>query len=50
MGADGDADCVEHVWRMIGMTLDTDGTHMDFVCERCPAVMVMGPDQIAGRV
>ena len=39
--------CVEHVWRLVGMTLDLDGTLMDYLCERCPAAMMVGPHELA---
>lgn len=42
--------CVEHVWVMTGMSLSDDGTHIDSECARCGALMVEGPDEIAGRV
>lgn len=50
MGADDDADCVEHVWAMVGMTCGWDGTHIEWACERCGVPMVQGPDELAGRV
>lgn len=34
----GPGECVEHVWRTVGITLDTDGAHADWVCRRCDAV------------
>lgn len=46
---DEPGECVEHVWAVQGMTLDWDGTHVDYACTRCPAVMVVGPDELAGR-
>ena len=46
----GPGECVEHVWRMTGMTLDLDGTHIDSVCDRCGALLVEGPDELGGRV
>jgi hypothetical protein len=45
----GPGECVEHVWAMTGMTLAGDGTHVDYSCERCPAVLVVGPDELTGR-
>lgn len=50
MGADNDGSCVEHVWVMAGMTLDFDGTHIDYQCDRCGAVMVEGPGELRGEV
>jgi hypothetical protein len=46
VGVDDDADCVEHVWRLAGVTLADDGGHSDYVCERCPAVLVVPPDGV----
>lgn len=54
MGADdsneghGPGECPEHVWVMRGMTLAGDGTHVDYGCARCPAVMVETPDELRG--
>lgn len=42
--------CVEHVWVTSAVTLASDGTHVEKTCERCEAVTVVGPDEIAGRV
>ena len=50
MGADDDADCVEHVWKLTGATFADDGAHLDYACTRCDAVMVEGPDEIMGKV
>ena len=47
---DDDHDCVEHVWQMAGMSTAADGTHIDYQCVRCGAVMLEGPDELAGRV
>lgn len=49
MPDDDDADCVEHVWVMAGATFAADGTHLDYVCARCPAVMVQTPAQLRGE-
>ncbi len=35
---DGDGECVEHVWKLQGVTFGMDGAHEDFACQRCPAV------------
>jgi hypothetical protein len=48
VAADDDADCVEHVWVIRGMTLAGDGTHTDYECARCGAVMVETPADLAG--
>ena len=50
MGADGDVDCVEHVWSMTGMVTASDGTHIDYACTRCGAVTVETPAQLRGEV
>lgn len=50
MGVDDDQDCPEHVWVMAGMTCDLDGTHIDYACSRCGAVMVEGPAELRGEV
>ena len=42
-------ECVEHVWRIDGLTLAVDGAHIDSVCTRCDAVMLVGPDELSGR-
>ena len=44
------SECVEHVWSMTGMTLDTDGTHVEYACTRCGAITLEGPDEVAGKV
>lgn len=44
MGRDDDADCVEHVWELRGVTFADDGATEDYACARCPAVMVAKPD------
>jgi hypothetical protein len=43
-------DCVEHVWVMTAMTTATDGTHVEYGCSRCPAVMLVGPQELRGEV
>jgi hypothetical protein len=44
-----DGECVEHVWRLTGMDLSEIGTHMEYQCGRCLAVMIEGPDELAGE-
>jgi hypothetical protein len=44
----GPGECVEHRWVMAGMTLAGDGTHTDYECARCAAVMVETPADLAG--
>lgn len=34
----GDGECVEHVWKLAGMTFGLDGAHEDAQCVRCGAV------------
>ncbi len=46
-GGDG---CPEHVWEIRGVTFAADGAHQDQVCTRCGAVLVVGPDELTGRV
>lgn len=41
--------CLEHIWVLTGLVLDTDGTHKELVCTRCGAATFEGPDQVAGR-
>ncbi len=43
MGADDDADCIEHVWVLQGVTFALDGATMDYACSRCEAIVVMQP-------
>lgn len=43
LGADDDADCVEHLWQMQGVTLADDGAHTDYECLRCGASLVIAP-------
>lgn len=45
---DDDADCVEHAWRLVGVTTDDAGAHQDFECTRCPAVLVTTPGSAPG--
>jgi hypothetical protein len=45
MGADDDADCVEHVWKLGGATLAGDGAHTDYECVRCGALLAVGPGE-----
>lgn len=46
MSQDDDADCVEHVWRLVGLVLG-DGVQAEYECARpaCDAVMVRLPGQ-----
>lgn len=46
MGADDDADCVEHVWVLAGLHLSIErGAEQTKRCERCGAV-TYEPDRI----
>lgn len=50
MGSDDDQDCIEHVWSLGGATFAADGAHLEYRCERCAAVLMVGPDEQMGRV
>ena len=43
------SDCPEHIWALTGSTLGTDGTHHEYVCDRCGAMSFEGPDTVAGK-
>jgi hypothetical protein len=46
MGADDDADCVEHVWQLVGATIGGErhvGVVTEYVCTRCAAVLAVPP-------
>lgn len=45
-----DSQCVEHVWVMTAMTTAADGTHVEYECSRCSAMMVVGPAELRGEV
>ena len=49
MGMDDDGDCVEHRWVLRGVSMTTQGSQVDYVCARCPAVMVETGDELTGR-
>lgn len=34
----GPGECLEHAWKLSGVTLDMDGAHEDYHCLRCDAV------------
>ena len=44
-----DGACIEHVWVTTGVVMAADGTHIEKACDRCGAVAVVGPDEVAGR-
>ncbi len=50
MSAAVDESCPEHVWVTTGLTMASDGTHIEKTCSRCDAVTIEGPDEVAGRV
>jgi hypothetical protein len=33
-----EGECVEHAWKLQGVTIALDGAHEDYACSRCPAV------------
>ena len=49
MTIDDDADCVEHVWSLTGATFALDGAHLDYECDRCGAVTLVGPGERSGE-
>lgn len=50
MGMDDDRDCVEHVWRVVGLVLEEDGAMVEHECGRCGASMLVSPDELGGRI
>ena len=34
--------CVEHVWRLDGLTFG-EGTHSEYLCDRCGAFLLVPP-------
>lgn len=46
MGADDDTGCAGHVWQLAGVALATGGAQSEYRCVRCPAVLMVGPDDI----
>lgn len=46
MSQDDDADCVEHVWKLVGLALG-DGVHAEYECIRpgCEATLLRAPGQ-----
>ena len=45
VSADDDADCVEHVWRLVGVDISMGGSLEEYECRRCHAVMVYKPSR-----
>ncbi|EFQ83234.1 hypothetical protein HMPREF0063_11507 [Aeromicrobium marinum DSM 15272] len=35
---DGPGECLEHAWKLKGVTIAMDGAHEDYKCLRCGAV------------
>lgn len=33
-----EGECIEHAWKLRGVTIAMDGAHEDYECVRCPAV------------
>ena len=48
VGMDDDRDCVEHVWRVVGLVLEEDGAMVEHECGRCGASMLVSPDELGG--
>jgi hypothetical protein len=46
MGADDDAGCTGHVWRLSGVALMPGGAQSEYVCARCETLILVGPDDI----
>jgi hypothetical protein len=42
---DDDADCVEHVWHLVGATFGDRGSDSEYKCVRCGAVLAVGPGE-----
>jgi len=40
---DDAADCVEHVWRLTGVTFAKGGAFEEYVCTRCDAEVLTQP-------
>lgn len=43
MGADDDADCTEHVWRLDEVAFLDDGSWSKYQCGRCDGLLMVGP-------
>lgn len=43
-------ECAGHVWVLAGVTLAGDGAYIEQRCTSCDAVLVVGPDELTGRV
>jgi hypothetical protein len=44
----GEGECVEHAWKLRGVSIGMDGAHEDYECLRCPAVSMRRPGPAAG--
>jgi hypothetical protein len=45
-----EAPCVEHVWAMTGVSLDADGSLIEYECSRCGALTMETPRELRGEV
>lgn len=43
MGQDDDQDCVEHVWRLVDVAFERDGSHTTYKCQRCDGLLPVPP-------
>jgi hypothetical protein len=43
-------ECVEHVWSMTGVTLDNEGSLIEYECTRCGALTMETPRELRGEV
>ena len=50
VGQDDDADCVEHIWHLQGVTFAMDGATEDYECARCGALVVRQPSTGAEKL
>lgn len=40
--------CIEHIWRLRGITFALPGSYICEVCERCGALQIDGPSELTG--
>jgi len=40
--------CIEHVWRLRGVTFALPGSYICEVCEQCGALQIDGPSELTG--
>lgn len=56
MGADdanegtGPGECPGHDWQLEQVVLAGDGAHLHKTCTRCGADVIVGPDELTGKV